>query len=102
MTEDETNQNQQSANSVFDEPVANSTYITNQVNSLLHRESFRKRVNEVIVDHTNSVPFMRKVQEYADDEIDKKLFKNAKVIIGIIIGWVVTAGIAYLAALAGK
>ena len=57
---------------------------------------FAKRVKEIVIDHTDTVPFMEKTQKYADQQIDKRLFKNAKVVIGLVVGWLASIGIAIL------
>ncbi len=75
-------------NSVLDSPTSQDSFVTSKVAELLGHEVFRKRTIEVIVEHTDSVPFMKKVQEYADQQIDARIFKSVKVVLGIVIGWV--------------
>ena len=57
---------------------------------------FAQRIKEIVIEHTESVPFMEKTQGYADQQIDKRLFKNAKVILGLIVSWLASIGIAIL------
>lgn len=59
---------------------------------------FADRVKSIVVEHTGTVEFMKKSQEYADDQIDKRLFKNAKVVWGIVAGWIATGVIAFIVA----
>lgn len=59
---------------------------------------FADRVKEIVVEHTDSVPFMEKTQKYADQQIDKRVFKNVKVSIGLIVGWLASIGIAIFVA----
>lgn len=92
------NENSQNQNNIFDEPVGNSSYVDRQINSMFERERFRQRVNEVIEERTNSVPFMKKVQNYADEQIDARLFKNVKVMGGLILGWIITAVVSFAVA----
>lgn len=75
-------------NSVFDSPASQDAFVTNKVAELLGHEMFRKRTIEVIVEHTDSVPFMKKVQAYADQQIDARIFKSVKVVLGLAIGWI--------------
>ena len=55
---------------------------------------YADRVKIIVVDHTDTVPFMKKVQGYADEQIDKRLFKNAKVVLGLVVGWAASICIA--------
>jgi uncharacterized membrane protein len=56
----------------------------------------------MIIEHTDSVTFMKKVQGYSDEQIDKRLFKNVKVVVGLIVTWVATIVLTYLATRAGS
>ena len=89
----ENNQTKQ-VSTVFEEPVSNIDYIGRQIDSMFEREHFRTRVNNVIEEHTNSVPFMEKVQGYADKQIDIRIFKSVRVVLGLIAGWVASIAIA--------
>lgn len=60
----------------------------------LSHDTYQAKIKQMIIDHTDSVPFMKKVQTYADEQIDKRLFKNAKVTASLILGWIVTIVIA--------
>ena len=57
---------------------------------LLQQENFRVRTKEVIEECLETVSFMKKVQEYASDEIDKRLYKNLKFWISIIATTILT------------
>jgi len=87
-------------NSVIDSPATQDAFVSNKVSELLGNEAFRRRTNEIIVEHTNSVPFMKKVQEYADQQIDTRIFKSVKVVLGLIVGWTASIVIAVVIAVA--
>lgn len=70
--------------------------IKNVVEEYVGSSLFATRVKEIVVEHTDTVPFMEKSQKYADKQIDTRLFKNAKVVVGVIIGWLASIGIAIL------
>lgn len=57
---------------------------------------FATRIKEIVIEHTESVPFMEKSQKYADQQINTRLFKNVKVVLGLAIGWLASIGIAIL------
>lgn len=65
-----------------------------QADKLLGKETFRKRVNEIILEHSDSVLFMKKVREYSGMEIDARLFTSVKF-------WLVSILSAALSALIG-
>lgn len=94
----ESQNNQANEGSILRDPTASDSYVTRKVAELIEQEGFRKRTIEIIIEHTDSVPFMEKVQKYADNQIDNRLFKNVKVMTGIIISWVISLGVAILAA----
>ena len=85
-------------NSVIDSSSTADEFVSRKINELLEQGAFRKKTLEIIEEHTNSVPFMEKVQKYADQQIDNRLFKNVKVVVGLIIGWLVSIGLAVLIA----
>lgn len=99
---DRQNQSTNIRGSILSDSTSSDDYVTRKVHELIEQEGFRKRTIEIIVEHTDSVPFMEKVQRYADKQIDMRLFKNTKVVVAIIIGWIVTAIIAFIAAWLGK
>jgi len=43
---------------------------------LLARDETRNKIKEVLSEYIDSVPFMRKVKEYAAEEIDTKIYKS--------------------------
>ncbi len=43
---------------------------------LLSRDETRNKIKEVLNECIDSVPFMRKVKEYAAEEIDTKIYKS--------------------------
>lgn len=56
----------------------------------LKSDETRDWVTKVVCDYAESVPFMKKVKEYASEEIDSKTFQNIKfwfttIIIPIIV-----------------
>jgi len=57
---------------------------------LLQQEKFRVRTKEVVEECLETVSFMRKIQEYASDEIDKRLYKSLKFYISIILTTILT------------
>lgn len=67
---------------------------------LLGKETFRKRVNEIITEHVGSVEFMKKVREYAGMEIDSRMFRSFQYWLTLILTSVVTSVIAVIIALA--
>ncbi len=83
---------------LLEQPTTSSDVIVEKASRLLQQEKFRARTKELIEEYTETVPFMRKVQEYADEQIDKRLFKNSKVVIGVVLTWIVTGVISYLVA----
>lgn len=72
--------------------------INSVVEDYVGSSDFEKRIIEIIQKHTDTVPFMEKSQKYADDQIDRRLFKNAKVVVGLIIGWIASIVIAVVIA----
>lgn len=66
------------------------SYVAKKTQELLKHEDFRVRTNEIILDYVESVPFMRKVKEYAGEEFDSRIFKSIRVWGAVIIGWLVT------------
>lgn len=84
--------------STIQSSTSSDEYVQSKVNQIFEQNAFRTKTNEIIGEYVNTVPFMKKVQGYADEQIDKRLFKNAKVVAGLIIGWIVTIAIAYLLA----
>lgn len=70
--------------------------ISSVVEDYVGSSKFAERMEEIIVKHTDTVPFMEKSQKYADQQIDKRLFKNAKVVLGLVIGWVASIAVAVL------
>ena len=66
----------------------------------LSHDTYQAKIRQMIADHTDSVPFMKKVQGYADEQIDKRLFKNAKVTAKLIFGWFVSIAIAVVISMA--
>ncbi len=45
---------------------------------LLEHEAFRCRVNEIILEYTNSTNFIKKVRSYAGEEIESRQFSFRK------------------------
>lgn len=76
--------------------------IGDQIFEALHHDRYKTKIKEIIIEHTDSVTFMKKVQGYADEQIDKRLFKNVKVVIAVLLGWIATAVITFLATKAGS
>ena len=59
-------------------------------NKLLQQENFRVRTKEVIEECLETVSFMKKVQKYASEEIDKRLYKSLRFWISIIATTILT------------
>lgn len=57
---------------------------------------FAKRVDGIVTEHTGTVKFMEKSQKYADSQIDKRLFKNVRVILGLIVSWIASIAVAVI------
>jgi hypothetical protein len=101
----EQNRNQNSPQqfgSTLQSSSTSDAYVQEKINQIFEQTAFRKKTNEIIEEYVDTVPFMKKVQLYADEQIDRRLFKNTKVVIAVILGWVVTAAIAFAAAWLGK
>lgn len=71
-------------------PIAES-----EAKKLLAKEDFRQRVKEIIGEYFDSVPCMKKVQGYADEQINTTLFKSWKFLGGIILSTVLTTIVLY-------
>lgn len=84
--------------SLLEQSTISDNEIERRVAQLLKQDLFREKTKQIIGEYIDTVPFMKKVQEYADTQIDTRLFKNTKVVVGVIIGWIVTAAIAFAAA----
>ncbi len=69
-----------------------------QLFEALHHDRYKAKIKEMIIEHTDSVPFMKKVQVYSDEQIDKRLFKNSKVMGGLLLTWIITLVIDFLIA----
>ena len=64
----------------------------------MKHEDTRQRIKDIIIEYVGSVEFMRRVQMYAADEMDKRVFRSTKYwstviltamatsIIGLLIG----------------
>jgi hypothetical protein len=81
--------------SLLEQSSTSDDEIEKKVAQLLRQDLFREKTKQIIVEHTDTVAFMKKVQVYADEQIDRRLFKNTKVIIGVILGWIATAVITF-------
>lgn len=68
--------------------------IERMAGKLLGQDLFRRKTNQIITEHTDTVPFMEKVQKYADQQIDTRIFKSVKVVLWAIASWVTSIGIA--------
>lgn len=90
--------NSPGVNSTLEDASTSDDDIERMAAKLLGQDLFRQRTNQIIVEHTGTVDFMKKVQEYADTQIDTRLFKNAKVMLTVIIGWIATGVIAFIVA----
>lgn len=56
----------------------------------IEHEKFRQRINNVVADILNSVPFMEKVMKYASQEIDNRLYKSMTFWLTLIFSSVLT------------
>lgn len=63
----------------------------------IRNEDTRQHIKAIISEYADSVPFMEKVQRYATDEIDKRIFKSAKVWASTAIGMIGSALIGAIA-----
>lgn len=68
---DQNNSDQPVPTTVIDQSSRSDAAVERKVQELMERESFKKRTKEIISDYVDSVPFMKKVQEYASDEVKK-------------------------------
>jgi len=71
--------------------------IADTVFEALHHDRYKAKIKEIIVEHTDSVIFMKKVQGYAGEEFDRRVYKSVKFWAIILIGWVATAVVTYFA-----
>lgn len=83
-------QNNQSVDSLLERSSLSDAGVEKKVTELLERETFRQKTKQLIVEHTDTVTFMEKVQKYANEQIDKRLFKNTKVMFGFIVSWLLS------------
>ncbi len=61
-----------------------------EANKLLEKEHFRKKIQEIISEYVNTVPFEEKVQRYAGKEIDKRSLSGTKYWKNIAISALIT------------
>ena len=86
---------------IFESSTSTDAYVQQKIGEILEQGAFRKKALEITKEYTGTVEFMECVQKYADAQIDKRLFKNVGVIMGLIAGWIATAVITYYATKAG-
>jgi len=90
-----TSQNNQNS-SVLDSSSSDDAFVQKKIDQMYDHSRFRNKCLEIIEEHTGTVNFMNTVKEYADKQIDERLFKNAKVVMSLIIGWVATTAVTVL------
>jgi hypothetical protein len=86
------------ARSTLDQSSVDDEFVQNKIEQIYEQGAFRKKTIEIVAEYTDTVPFMKKVQEYADDQIDKRIFKNVSFVVGALIAWVASIIASYLAA----
>ncbi|MEK7103531.1 MAG: hypothetical protein AAB870_04255 [Patescibacteria group bacterium] len=64
--------------------------------SLIHHEDTRQYFLKLMCEYADSVPFMKKVKEYAGEEMDKRVFRSFKYWGGVVGTAIVTSGIGVL------
>lgn len=57
-------------------PSEYSEQISKQFSDLLSTENTRKRIVDVVCDYVNTVEFMKKVKEYAKEQIDSSVYQS--------------------------
>jgi hypothetical protein len=65
------NSGQQDRASTFDASSTSDAAVERIANQLFEREKFTLRTKAIVQDYVDSVPFMKKVQEYASDEVKR-------------------------------
>jgi len=95
---DQTSPNNLSVDSLLEQSSKSDDEIEKKVAQLLKQDLFREKSKQIFNEMTGTVEFMRKVQEYANEQIDKRLFKNTWVILGVIATWIITGIISFAVA----
>lgn len=96
MNPQQTSPNPVHVDSLIEEASISDDEIERRVAKLLRQDVFREKTKQIFNEQVDTVPFMQKVQGYADEQIDKRLFKNVKFVLGVLIGWAVSLAIAFV------
>lgn len=96
MDKSQTSPDELGVDSLLEKASTSDDAIERMAGKLLGQDLFRRKTNQIITEHTNTVPFMEKVQKYADQQIDTRIFKSVKVTLGLLLSWVASIAVAVL------
>ena len=60
------------------------------------RDHFRTKIQQIIDERVETVPFKKKIQEYSSEEIDKKIFNNLRYYFSVIGIPFIVSGLVFL------